>query len=91
MTITTKSKATTRITSRMRLDWLINAQSYAAKLMAKGAYRGDRHRQRATYELRDALGLLLQLLDDPEVKGSVDLGREYVERRSAELERRLGK
>lgn len=86
----TKSKATKRITSRMRLDWLESANSYATKLMAKGAYRGDRHRQRATYELRDSLGLILALLEDPEVRGSVDLGREYVERRSAELERRLG-
>lgn len=91
MTTKTKSAATQRITSKMRLDWMASAQTYAVKLLSKGAYRNDRHRMRATYELRDCVGLILELMDDPTVRGSVDLGREYVERRSARLVKQYGK
>lgn len=81
-----QSTSTTRRTSLMKLDFLRAAVANAEKLIESGAYRNDKAKQRATYELRDSGRLILALLDDPRTRGPMDLGREYVNTRGAAFE-----
>jgi len=79
----TRSQSTTRITSLMKLNWLRaaveNARSYN--------YQRDPWRQRATRELEEVGGLLLEIMAEPETTGPMDLGREFVDRRAEQLRR----
>lgn len=79
------SKATKLITSRMRLDWARKASDNADGFLK--AYAKNRFKMRATYELRDAVGLLLDLMHDPSTKGAMDLGSKYVNIRAEQFER----
>lgn len=81
-----KSESTTRRTSLLKLDMLRGAVANAEALIERGAYRNDKAKQRATYELRDAGRLILALLDDPRINGAMDVGREYVESRGLAFE-----
>ena len=81
-----ESKSTTRRTSLLKLDMLRGAVANAEQLISRGAYRNDKAKLRATYELRDAGKLILALLDDPRINGAMDVGREYVESRGLVFE-----
>ncbi|ALY09183.1 hypothetical protein SEA_CHRIDISON_32 [Arthrobacter phage Chridison] len=80
-----QSQSKTRRTSLLKLDFLRGAVRNSTKILAKGSYREDKALQRATYELRDAGSLILELMDDPNVTGPQDLGREFVNRRAAQF------
>lgn len=79
-----RSAAVKRITTRMRFNWMEQAVANSRKIRyAKDAT----DQQRATYELNYVLGLVLEIVEDPECRGGMDLGRMYVERRVQQYQR----
>lgn len=71
----TQSIATKRVTLRLKLDWIKKAAENSTKFKYS-----DPALEEATRVLAKAGSLLAELLDDDEVQGPSDLGREFVRR-----------
>lgn len=70
-----RSIATQRVTLRLKLDWVRKAAANSDKMKYSDPALDD-----ATRVLAKAGNLLAELLDDDEVQGPSDLGREFVRR-----------